>query len=216
MVAFAIGVSSVTSILFGLIPALATSAGMNDRLKKSSRGATHGRRRFRDSMVVLQVAASLVLLICAGLLIQSFFRVQRADPGFDARNVLTFDLVLPASHYGEPERRVAFFDAFRSRLQAVPGVVSVGAVDRIPFGGRQGGSAFRVVGRPGDPDAPQPMLRPSRILPGYFESLGVPVRRGRNFTSADTQDTTPVAIIDEATALRYFPNGEDPIGRADL
>jgi putative ABC transport system permease protein len=213
VVAFAIGASSATSILFGLMPALATSAGLNAGLKQGTRGATHRRRRFRDSMIVLQVAASLVLLICAGLLIQSFARVQRADPGFNARNVLTFELVLPLSHYGEPERRLAFFDAFHSRLQAVPGVVSVGAVDRIPFGGRQGGSPLRVVGRNVDPRAPQPMLRPSRILPGYFESLGVPVRRGRNFTSADTPDTTPVAIIDEATALRYFPNGEDPIGR---
>jgi len=163
-------------------------------------------------MVALQVAASLVLLICAGLLMRSFLHVQEAHPGFDARNVMTFELLLPVSQYGDPGRRIAFYEAFRSRLQATPGVVSVGAADRIPFG-RQGGTTLQVVGRPVDARAPQPMVRPARILPGYFESLGVPLLRGRYFTSADTQNTSPVAIIDEATALRFFPDGEAPIGR---
>jgi putative ABC transport system permease protein len=212
VVAFVIGISSATSVLFGLIPALTTSAGLNDVLKESARGATAGRRRFRESMVALQVAASLVLLICAGLLIRSFIRVQQADPGFDFRNVLTFELQLPASHYGEPERRIALFEALQSRLQAIPGVVTVGAADRIPFG-PQGGSTFGVVGRAVDPGSPQPTVRPARILPGYFESMRVPIRRGRDFTAADTRDTTRVAIIDEATARRFFPDGEDPIGR---
>jgi putative ABC transport system permease protein len=212
VVAFAIGISSVTSVLFGLIPALTTSVGLYDVLKESGRGATVGRRRFRESMVALQVAASLVLLVCAGLLVRSFLRVQQADPGFDPRNVLTFELQLPLSHYSEPDRRIAFYEAFQSRLQAIPGVVSVGAADRIPFG-PQGGSTFRVVGRAVDPGVPQPTVRPARILPGYFESLRVPLRRGRYFTSADTKDTMPVAIVDEATALRFFPGGEDPVGR---
>jgi putative ABC transport system permease protein len=163
-------------------------------------------------MVALQVAASLVLLVCAGLLVQSFLRVERVDPGFNARNVLTFELLLPASGYAVPARRIALFEALRARLQTTLGVVAVGAVDRIPFG-RQGGSSMRVVGRPIDPRAPQPTLRPSRILPGYFDSLGVPLRRGRTFTAADTIDAGPVAIIDEATARRFFPEGEDPIGR---
>ena len=218
VVAFAVGVSSVASILFALVPALTASGGLNDVglndvLKESARGATAGRRRFRESLVALEVAASVVLLICAGLLIRSFLRVQQADPGFNARNVLSFELLLPTSAYGEPERRVAFYEEFRSRLRALPGVVSAGAADRIPFGGVQGGSNLVVVGRQADPKSPQPMLRPSRILPGYFESLGVPLLRGRNFTPADTTGAPPVAIIDEATARRFFPNGEDPIGR---
>jgi putative ABC transport system permease protein len=213
MMAFAIAISSFASILFGLIPALTASSGLNDALKESARGATAGRQRFRESMVALEIAASVVLLVCAGLLIRSFLRVQQTDPGFNPRNVLTFQLVLPAAQYGEPERRIAFYEAFQSRLQAIPGVVAVGATDRIPFGGSQGGSPLYVVGRPIDPHAPQPMLRPSRILPGYFESLGVPLLRGRHFTSADTNATTPVAIIDEATARRFFSNGQDPIGR---
>jgi putative ABC transport system permease protein len=212
VVAFAVGVSLAACILFGLIPALTTSDGLNDVLKESSRGATAGRRRFRESMVALQVGASLVLLICAGLLMRSFVHVQDADPGFDPGNVLTFELLLPASQYGDPVQRVAFYEAFRSRLQATPGVVSVGAADRIPFG-RQGGTTLQVVGRPVDARAPQPMVRPARILPGYFESLGVPLLRGRHFMPADTHGTTPVAIIDQATAVKLFPEGEDPIGR---
>ena len=211
-VAFAIGASSVASILFGLIPAFTTSAGLNDALKASARGATAGRQRFRESMVALQVAASLVLLVVAGLLTRSFLRVQQADLGFDARNVLTCELLLPVAQYGERERRIAFYEGFRSRLQATPGVVSVGAADRIPFG-PQGGGVLIVVGRPMNPNEPQPMVRPARILPDYFQSLGVPVLRGRSFTAADTQAATPVAIIDEATARRFFPDGEDPIGR---
>jgi predicted permease len=212
VLAFAIGVSSAASMLFGLIPALTASAGLNDVLRESARGATSGRRRFRDGMVALQVAASLVLLVCAGLLTRSFLRAQQADPGFDASNVLTFDLLLPVAQYGEPARRIAFYEAFRSRLEAVPGVISASAADRIPFG-LQGGTSIHVVGRPVDARAPRPTLRPARVLPGYFESLGVPVRRGRSFTEADAMDAPPVAIIDEATARRIFPNGEDPIGR---
>jgi predicted permease len=212
VVTFAIGVSAVSSVLFGLIPALTASAGLNDGLKESTRGATAGRRRCRESMIALQVAASLVLLVCAGLLVRSFLRIQQADPGFNASNVVTFELLLPASQYGEPARRIAFYEAFRSRVQTLPGVVSVGAADRIPFG-LQGGGVLRVVGRPVDPDASQPMVRPARVLPGYFQSLGVPLRRGRTFTPADAADTEPVAIIDEATALRFFPDGDDPIGR---
>jgi predicted permease len=126
---------------------------------------------------------------------------------------LTFELLLPVAQYREPEQRIAFYEAFRSRLEATPGVVSVGAADRIPFGGIQGGGSIQVVGRPVEPGAPQPMLRPALVLPGYFESLGVPLRRGRTFTSADTVASMPVAIIDEATARRFFPDGEDPIGR---
>jgi putative ABC transport system permease protein len=212
VVAFAIGVSSGASILFGLMPALTTSAGVNDALKQSGR-ITGGGSRLRESMVALQVAASLVLLVGAGLLIQSFLRVQRADPGFNPTNVLTFDLVLPLAQYDEPARRIALYDAFRSRVQAIPGVVSVGAVDRIPFGGPQGGSNLAVVGRAVLPGAAQPMVRPSRILPGYLESLGVPLLRGRGFTMADTASSTAVALIEDTTARRFFPGGEDPIGR---
>jgi putative ABC transport system permease protein len=108
---------------------------------------------------------------------------------------------------------VALYEALRSRLDALPGVVAVGAVDRIPFGGREGGATLRIVGRPVDPKVAQPLLRSARVLPGYFESLGVPLSRGRYFTTGDTPDTVPVVIIDEATARRFFPGGEDPIGR---
>jgi putative ABC transport system permease protein len=210
---FTIGVSALASVLFGLIPALTASGGLNDILKQSARGGTAGRRRFRESMVALEVGASLVLLICAGLLIRSFVRVQDAAPGFNPINVLTLELLLPASHYSEVSQRIAFYEAFRLRVQAIPGVISAGACDRIPFGGRQGGSPLRVVGRSVDPNAPQPMLRPARSLPGYFESLGIPLLRGRFFTAADRAGTTPVVVIDEATAQKFFPNGEDPIGK---
>jgi len=213
VVAFAVGMSTLASLLFGLVPAVSASADLHDGLKQSARGATAARSRFRGSMITVQVAASLVLLICAGLLIRSFARVQRADAGFTVRNVVTFELLLPAAQYGESERRVAFYEAFRSRLQRLPGVVAAGAVDRIPFG-RQGGSPLFLVGRPPvDPKAPRPLLRPSRILPGYFEAMGIPLRRGRTFTAADTPNAAPVAIIDEATAHRFFPRGEDPIGK---
>jgi putative ABC transport system permease protein len=211
VLAFAISVSSGASLLFGLIPALTTSAGMSNALKQSARGVSASLRRLRESMVALEVAASLVLLVCAGLLVRSFLRLEQTDPGFNARNVLTFELLLPASDYGEVERRIAFYEAFKSRLEATPRVVSVGAADRIPFSGMQGGSSLQVVGRPVDPRAPQPMLQPARILPGYFKSLGVPLLRGRDFTSADTPATRPVAIIDEATAARFFRKGENPI-----
>ena len=210
--AFAIGCAFIASVVFGLLPALESSAGVDDTLKESSRGVAAGRARLRESMVALQVTASLVLLVSAGLLVRSFLRVQDADPGFDAANVLTFELQLPMSHYADPNRRVALYEALRSRLATLPGIVAVGAADRIPFGGREGGANLRIVGRPVDPKAAQPLLRSSRVLPGYFESLGVPLNRGRYFTAADTPDTAAVVIIDEATARRFFPGGEDPVG----
>jgi putative ABC transport system permease protein len=213
VVAFAIGVSSLASIIFGLIPALTTHIAPNDVLKESARGSTSGRQRLREALVALEVAASLVLLIGAGLLIRSFVRVQQVNPGFDAGNVLTFELILPAAHYEEPERRVAFYQTLRLRLEGIPGVTVAGGANRIPFGGLQGGSPLRIVGRPPQPAGSEPYLRPSRVLPGYFESLGIPLIRGRYFTAADTKDTPPVAIIDEATMLKFFPNGEDPLGR---
>jgi predicted permease len=209
--AFAIGVVSFASVACGLVPALTTSGHLNHALKDAARGSTTG-GRFQASMVAIQVAASLVLLVSAGLLIQSFVRTQSASPGFNASSILTFDVLLPVSHYGEPERRIDFFQAFQSRLRALPGVLAVGAVDRIPFGGPQGGSPLRVVGRTRDANAPRSMVRPARVLPGYFEALGVPLRRGRTFTSADARDTAPVAIVDEAAARQFFP-GEDPIGK---
>jgi predicted permease len=213
VLAFATGVSSVASIVFGLIPALTASAGLNDALKESARGGTAARQRFRETMVALEVGASLVLLVGAGLLIRSFLRVQQAAPGFDANRVLTFELFLPASDYAEPARRIELYETLRSRLQTIPGVVVAGGADRIPFSGRVGGSTPKVVGREVDPNAPQPMLRPARSLPGYFESLGVPLIRGRYFAAADTKDTPAVAIIDQATASKFFPDGEDPIGK---
>ena len=205
-------VSSVASMLFGLIPALTTTTGLNDVLKESARGATAGRRWFRESMVALQVAASLVLLICAGLLIRSFLRVQQADLGFNARNVLTFELLLPAAQYGEPERRIAFYEAFRSRLQAIPGVVAVGAADRIPFGTSgwkgsfRGGSASRsrraaAVGasRP-NPAWPFPIARSA-------PASGAPFHRGRHrghHTRCDHR---------RGHGAPFLSQRQDPIGR---
>jgi predicted permease len=182
-------------------------------MKESARGGTAARRGFREAMVAVEVASSLVLLVCAGLLIRSFVRVEQASPGFDASKVLTLELRLPVTPYDKPERRAPVYEAFRARIQALPGVAAVGAVDRLPFGGVQGGGYLRVVGRPPAPGTPQEMLRPSRTLPGYFESLRVPLVGGRYFTAGDTAGTTPVAIIDQATAARYFPDGQNPIGQ---
>lgn len=211
--AFAIGISAAASILFGVAPALeAARVDLSEALKETTRGASGRRRRLREVLVAGEVAASLVLLAGAGLLVRSLVRLQETSPGFRAENVLTFQLVLPAAQYRDESRRSAVFDAVLDRLRAIPGVLSAGAIDPLPFTGGNNGSSIGIVGRHENPGDPQPIAGTRRTAPGYFESMGIPLIRGRRFTAADAKSAPLVAIIDEGVVRRYFPNNEDPVG----
>ena len=146
----------------------------------------------------------MTLLVAAGLLVSSFLRLEQVSTGFVAKNVATFEVILPLGHYKEPAQRVAAFQAMQTGLQSLPGVVAVGAASSVPFTGRRPGSSLRVVGRPVVPNQPQPMLRAVRCLPGYFESMAIPLRHGRLFAASDTPDyNARVRITSAAPAARH-------------
>ena len=211
VIAFSMLVSIAASVVFGLAPALTTSRiDLAEALKEGTRGSTTGRRILRESMIAIEVGISLVLLIAAGLMLESFIRLVRTSPGFRPENVLTASVSLPATDYPEPARRAAFIDSLLDRARALPQVRSAAVVDFIPYYGGPG-SQIDVVGHPRDPSAPTQVVYQTRATPGFFETLGIPLLRGRDFRRSDEQGSPAVAIIDETVAKRFFPD-RDPLG----
>ena len=211
---FASALSLVTGIAFGLAPALqATKLDLNDALKeggKDTRGGG-GRQRVRSILIVSEIALSFVLLIGAGLMIKSFWRLMQVDPGFNPENTLTMVVTLPTTRYAEPGRQVAFFQQAVERVSNLPGVGAAGVTTDIPlFGGNSTG--FNVEGRPPYAPGQRPLVEYRSVSPGYFQAMGIPLLRGRTFSEQDRGDAPGVVIINETLARRYFP-GEDPLGR---
>jgi predicted permease len=216
VVAFTFSISTLTGIVFGLAPALrASRVDLNETLKEGGRGADggHGWRLTRKLLVVLEVALSLVVLICAGLLIRSYRRVVNAHPGFDPRNVHAMRLSLPAKKYSTPESIVGFFRQVGERLERAPGVESVGTSYSLPM------SAVAFAWEPITvegylpPTAQDTTISNVRIIsPGYFDVMRIPLKLGRYFTGQDVSGAQETAIVNEALAKRFWPN-EYPIGK---
>jgi putative ABC transport system permease protein len=210
---FTLGVSLVTGLLFGLVPALQVSKpNLVSYIKESggSVSAGTGNRRIRDLLVVSEIALALVLLIGAGLLIKSFWRLQQVDSGIKTDNLLTLQLSLPQKEYTEDKQSRDFYRELLSRLEATPGVRSVGAVNILPLGGGFSCDSFARDDRPAPPNE-EPCAEYRLITPDYFRTMGVPLMAGRGFTERDNEDSTQVVIINEAMAQKFWP-GEDPIG----
>jgi len=209
--AFSLVLSIAASAVFGLAPAIETSGvDVNDALKESSRGSSGGKRILRESIVVFEVAASLVLLIGAGLLVRSFVRLERASPGFRPENVLTAIIPLPITDYPLPSQRMAFERALLERVRALPGVVSAGASDFPPFAGGAG-SHVDIVGHPQKSNEPSQVVYQTPVSSGYLETLGIPLMQGRRISTSDDLGAIPVCDIDETVAKKFFANSE-PIG----
>ena len=210
---FTLTVTLATSLLFGLAPALAASSpDLNQTLKESGRGTSGGRRRLRETLVVAELALASVMLIGAGLLMNSFLKLRSVDPGFSPRNALTMMVSLAgASQYVGPARE-RFYRQLTDRLAALPGVESVSAINHLPLAGDWWGTSLAIEGRPLPPPGQEVIgiFRVSR--PGYFQTMGIPLRAGRDFTERDTPDAPGVAIINETLARRHWPS-EDPIGK---
>ncbi len=214
VLAFTLGVALLTGIIFGLVPSLQISkADLHETLKEGGRtGSSAARGWVRGTLVVLEMALALVVLISAGLLIRSFWRLQQVNPGFVPQNVLAMSVTLPATKYREPVQRANFFKELLQQIRMLPGVRSAGACSILPLSGNNSSGSFRIEGR----DVPQGQSLPHgdrwAATTDYFSTMKIPIVRGRFFDDRDTMESQPVAIIDETMQRKYWPN-EDPVGK---
>ena len=213
--AFATALAVLTGLVFGLFPAFhATRTAPGGTLKDAGRGTLTTRRgsRLRGALVIVEMALAVMLLAGAGLLIRSFARLASVDPGFHVEQALTFELSLPDARYEQEAQQIAFFDQLEPRLRSIPGVRNVGAVLSLPLSGASIVLTFEVAGRPPLPPSQQPAMQVRVATPAYFQTIGIPLRRGRLFDERDREGTTPVVLLTERAVQQYFP-GEDPLGR---
>jgi predicted permease len=203
-------VSILTGVLFGLAPALqASKPDLNESLKESGRtSAGLERSRLRNLLVVSEVALALVLLICAGLMIKSFMRLQQVSPGFEPKNLLTMNISLPRQKYPEAQQANGFYNQLFERVRAVPGVEAVGGIDPLPLSDSNGTTGFVVEGGPMLALADRPEVGERSVTPDYFQTMRIPVLKGRAFTAQDRENTPRAMIVNEALARRYWPNEE--------
>jgi putative ABC transport system permease protein len=201
----------LTGIIFGLAPALqASKTDLNESLKEGDRGSTGNRHRVRSILVIAEVALALVLLIGAGLMVKSFWRLQTVETGFDSSNLLTMQLSYTAAR-GEGRKVSDFFQQVEGKIRSLPGVESVAFSNGLPFFGAAEQS-FEIEGRP-PADNSQPLMAVQYMTtPDYLQTLGIRLKRGRYLTAQDRIDSPQVVVIDESLAQKYFP-GEDPIGK---
>jgi putative ABC transport system permease protein len=216
VILFTFGLSLLTSVAFGLVPALhASRADVSGSLKDATRGSSggiHG-NRLRSIFVVSQFALSLVLLVGAGLLIRSFAHLSAVQPGFNPERALTFWQSLSKTRYPKSEQQIQFFDRLLPKLAGLPGIESVGAVSPLPFSGNNRGSTFTIVGQPEPAAGMEPSASHLVIDKGYFRAMQIPLRNGRVFDARDREKSKPVIIVNEAFAKKFFPN-ENPIGHS--
>ncbi len=211
---FTLLVSLLTGLIFGLAPATqASKFNLNETLKEGGRDSSAGSRgnRIRAMLVVAEVAVSLILLIGAGLLINSFLRLRNVDPGFRAENLLTMQVVLPKQKYSDQARRSAFYTELLRRVESLPGVKSAAVTTNLPLY-RQGNSiGLSIEGRP-DPIGQRPSVTTRVISQRYFSTMGIQLLQGREFGDQDRIDSPAVAVVSETMARRFWP-GESPLGK---
>ncbi|HET9531752.1 MAG TPA: ABC transporter permease [Blastocatellia bacterium] len=213
VIAFTIGITVLTTALFGLLPALQSSkTDLIDSLKEGGQkgGAGTPGGRARNILVIAEVALSLVLIAGAGLMIKSFLRLQQVDTGFNPDNVLTLRLSLTGPGYQDDKPVQDFYTQLEDRIKSLPGVVTVGATSTLPLKGYRWTGDFTIEGR--SPEDYGKEVRHKEISPGYFEAVGLPMLRGRSFTESDTAGSPSVIVINEALARKHFQN-EDPVGK---
>ncbi|HKN84373.1 MAG TPA: ABC transporter permease, partial [Pyrinomonadaceae bacterium] len=227
---FTVGISFLTGILFGLVPAIqAGEVDVHETLKETGRG-TSGRQWLRSSLVVVEVATTLVLLIGAGLMIRSFYLLQKVNPGFSHEHLTSFSISLPQKKYSNDDVQASFFNQLLDNIRALPGVESSAAASGLPLGNNGWQTSFTIDGQPPPPRDQVPLMEACLVTPDYFRAMNIPVLRGRVFTDHD--DRSHLAgkdlskldenqremagvnsiVIDEEFARRYWPN-EDPIGK---
>jgi len=227
---FTLLVSVLTGIVFGLIPAMQSSkVDLHETLKDTGRGNSGRRQWLRSSLVVTEIAAALMLLVGAGLLIRSFYRLHQVNPGFSYDSLLSANIALPEGKYKEQQQR-DFYVRLLDNLRALPGVQSAAVASGLPLGNNGWQTSFTVEGRPTPPPSETPMVEACLVSPDYFKTMGIPLKAGRAFTAQDNRQHLAgrdlsgyseeqrrgiglnVIVIDEEFAHKYWPN-EDPIGK---
>jgi putative ABC transport system permease protein len=214
VLAFSLIILLLTGIVFGIFPALQLSQiDLNQALREEGRGASagHARAQMGSLLVVGQVALCLLLLIGAGLLLRSFERLLRVDPGFDAHNVLTMNVSLPTVKYAKPQQQIAFFDEMLRRVSAVPGVREAAISAALPLSWKRL-TPVLPEGQPNAPLAQRPFVDIEAISPHWFQTMRVPLRAGADFTAADDAQAPKVVIVNETFARRFWPN-RNPLGK---
>jgi predicted permease len=213
LLAFTLGISLLTGIVFGIAPALATTSfEVSEKLKEGGRAGVGGkRRRFRDALVVAEVALALILLVSAGLLLQTLRNLHAIDAGFNPDNILTMSTRLPSPKYADPSKRLAYFDAVVERVRGLPGITSAGFTSNLPFTSQGYTSSFLIEGQPFAPATSQDALY-REVTNDYLQTLRVRLLEGRLFGSEDRANSLPVVIINETFKKQYWPN-ESPLGK---
>lgn len=210
---FTLALSLISGVVFGLAPAWQISKpDLNSALKEGGRQTSSGSHRLRSSLVVFEMALSLVLLVGAGLLVRSFLTLLKTNPGFNPESVLTMNLVLPVAKYKDEAQRSAFYSELVSRVKALPGIQSAALVNYLPLGGSNSSAHFLVEGEP-EPSAGQESGGRYRVsTPDYFQTMGISLLKGRGFTEQDKAEGPPVLVVNETMARKHWPNG-DAIGK---
>jgi putative ABC transport system permease protein len=215
VIGFAFLVSLFTALIFGLAPAIqVVRSELYESLKEGGRGSTIGRRRHfaRSVLIVSEVAFSLLLLVGAGLLVRSFARMMSEDLGFNSSKLMTMQAFLPEKHYPASHSIVNFDNALVDRVSALPGVISAGAVNFLPLTGWTAFCDFDIAGRP-NPASGEHFTGEYRVSDWrYLRTMGIALKEGRDFTSADGPDSPGVVLINETLAHRYWPD-QDPVGK---
>jgi putative ABC transport system permease protein len=211
---FCVGISLLAGVVLGLVPALQTlrtepSEDLKDGAWSDAGG--RGRSRARHVLIVAEIALSLVLLVAAGLVIKSFARLRAVDPGFTVEHALAVRLSLPAAKYRTGEAVEVLYDRLAPHLAAIPGVESVVATSALPMSGLNARTDFVISGRPPVLPSEIPAAQHRWVSPGFFHTMKIPVRRGREFMEQDNERGAGVLVIDQALSRRFFAN-QDPLG----
>ena len=209
---FTLATTGLTTLFTGLVPALQSARPQLTAMLKDGgqKGTSRQASSVRNALVVAEVALALVLVAGAGLMVRSFLRLQKVDPGFDPNNILTLRLSLPEVRYKEDSQAQAFFEQAEQRIRNLPGVTAVGSTTRLPLKGYRWTGDMTIEGRAPEDYARE--VRHEEMTPDYFHAIGLPLVRGRFFNESDQAKSQPVAIVNVALARRYFP-GEDPVGK---
>ncbi len=214
MLGFTLGLSVLTGIVFGLVPALeATRFDLHGSLKEGGKnvGGSAGSHRVRNLFVVTQVALALVLLVGAGLLMKSFNRLQSVDPGFNPDNLLTMRVSLPVAKYETEQKRIDFFKQAIDRMEAIPGVEAVGAINTPPFTGLYSGTTVDVDGQKLPPD--QELKTGICVTDAnYFQTMQIPLKQGRLYTEQEATEMRHVVVVNEAFVRKNL-DGQNPLGK---